>query len=363
MEEQDFADMEEHLDLALLDNGRPTSKGRGYIFNPDLVGAVAVALWLKRPLLVSGEPGCGKTELGYAIARRRGVAHVHSFSTKSTAEARDLFYTYDAIGRFREAQLAEFQLRLGKTADLHETGAYIEYQALGRAILDAHPLDSVARLLRGQRSYVHAEAPLRSVVVIDEIDKAPRDFPNDLLREIEDLSFRVPELAGEKSDITFPPETADGPGTMAETPDGAKIPKGFTPFVVVTSNEEKQLPDAFLRRCVFHEIEFPKEKVLAKIVASALKKRAADSGRESKLPEDETRRLIEFLLSFREKPLEKKPGISELIDAAALIAHPQPESAPPFAQRMAKTISALAKLKNDRLEWRQLAVKNGYVTG
>src|SRR5262245_21827164 len=176
---------------AIFENGREVpDKGRRYIFTDELSAAIDVAIGLGRPLLVSGDPGCGKTELGYAIARRLQIPRVHFFSTKSNSEARDLFYTYDAIGRFREAQV-----RVDANVSPAEAADYIEFQALGRAILDAHRREDVAHLLRGRRAYAHPGKPQRSVVIVDEIDKASRDFPNDLLREIEDLSFRVPEMA------------------------------------------------------------------------------------------------------------------------------------------------------------------------
>lgn len=327
----------------LTENGRPVDKGLGYVFNPDLTAAIDVAIGLERPLLVSGEPGCGKTELGYAIARRMGIGRVHFFSTKSTSEARDLFYSYDALGRFRDAQIA--QTRGGTLPDV---GDYIEFQALGRAILDSHEQKDIAPLLRGRRAYSHPGTPQRSVVVIDEIDKAPRDFPNDFLREIEDLSFRIPEFArtqeGTDDRITAEPET----------PGGARIDPSSRPIIVITSNEERQLPDAFLRRCIFHEIQFPDDELLAKIVASGLAKRLPprDGGTGPDhfvLPDEERDELIVLLKQFRDRQPDKKPGISELIDAATLMAYPSRAAAPPpLSDRKKTTISALAKLKRDR---------------
>src|SRR5262245_34513542 len=151
---------------AIFESGREVpDKGRKYIFTDELSAAIDVAIGLGRPLLVSGDPGCGKTELGYGIARRLDIPRVHFFSTKSNSEARDLFYTYDAIGRFREAQVRD-----GPNAAAADAADYIEFQALGRAILDAHPQQAVAHLLRGRRGYVHPGKPQRSVVIVDEID-------------------------------------------------------------------------------------------------------------------------------------------------------------------------------------------------
>ena len=312
-------------------------KGAGYVFNPDLEAAIDVAIGLGRPLLVSGEPGCGKTELGYAVARRLGIDRVQFHSTKSTSEARDLFYTYDAVGRFREAQIA--QIQGGALADI---GDYIEFQALGRAILDAHERADVEHLLRGRNAYRHPGTPQRSVVIIDEIDKAPRDFPNDLLAEIEDLSFRVGEFAraAAGSDATRPPQT----------PPGSRIARAVRPIIIITSNEERQLPDAFLRRCVFHEIAFPSDTLLAAIVESGLRRRFPRNaaGGDFTLPPPEQAALIKLLRDFRALALDKKPGVSELIDAATLMAFPQGSTPPPLADRLRSTGAALAKLKQDR---------------
>lgn len=324
-------------DSEIIENGRPVpSKGRNYVFTDELVAAIDVAVGLGRPLLVSGEPGCGKTELGYAVARRMGIPRLHFFSTKSNSESRDLFYTYDALSRFRDAQSP---LDAGKGAN--DVADYIEFQALGRAILDAHEKSEVAHLLRGRRAYAHAGQPERSVVIIDEIDKASRDFPNDLLREIEDLSFAVPEMGGKR-------DGADG--KVPETP--GNIPASRKPIIIITSNEERQLPDAFLRRCVFHEISFPNDEVLGRIIASGLDRRLPPNG-EFALPEVERAELTKLLGSFRALPLDKRPGISELIDAAALLAYPAGE-APPLPDRLRRTVPALAKLRNDRQTLAQL---------
>jgi MoxR-like ATPase len=300
-----------------------------------------VAIGLGRPLLVSGEPGCGKTELGYAIARRMGIPRVHFFSTKSNSEARDLFYTYDAIGRFREAQAIH---RAGEppkeqSGDIVD---YIEFQALGKAILDAHEKTEVEHLLNPRGAYKHPGNPSRSVVILDEIDKASRDFPNDLLREIEDLAFRVPELSRRGSGQADP-----------ETPGGISADR--RPIVVVTSNEERQLPDAFLRRCVFHEIAFPDEATLMQIVASGLRKRLPSKNPDDPsdpsgydLPVEDGAVLLDLLADFRDQRLDKRPGISETIDAAALLAYPRSLPSPPLAERLPLVAPALAKLRNDR---------------
>jgi MoxR-like ATPase len=326
-------------DSEIVENSRPVpDKGRNYVFTDELIAAVDVAVGLGRPLLVSGEPGCGKTELGYAVARRMGIPRVHFFSTKSNSESRDLFYTYDALSRFRDAQAPVGATR--QAADVTDVADYVEFQALGRAILDAHDKAEVAHLLRGRRAYRHAGQPERSVVIIDEIDKASRDFPNDLLREIEDLSFAVPEMGSGREG-----------GETPETP--GSIPAARKPVIIITSNEERQLPDAFLRRCVFHEIAFPNDEVLGKIIASGLDRRLPKSGGAFSLPEAERSLLTSLLQSFRTLPLDKRPGISELIDAAALLAYPAGDP-PPLDERLRRTVPALAKLRNDRQALSQL---------
>src|SRR5215471_12991577 len=158
----------------------PMEDPKFYIPHPDLSHAVNVALILGMPLLVTGEPGTGKTQLASVIADALSCP-LHKFEVKSTSMARDLFYTFDAVVSF-------------KMRDITDQRVFIRYQALGRAILDAFPADAVAHLLPKQgNDYIH-EGPRRAVVLIDEIDKAPRDFPNDLLNEVERLYFRIPEL-------------------------------------------------------------------------------------------------------------------------------------------------------------------------
>jgi MoxR-like ATPase len=182
-----------------------------YLPDENLAHAVNVALVLGMPLLLTGEPGTGKTQLAHAMGRALGC-EVRAFETKSTSQARDLFYTYDSLGAFKRPQETDPR-------------AFIHYQALGAAILDAYPSDAPwmqALLPIGASDYAH-RGPRRSIVLIDEIDKAPRDFPNDLLNEIDRLYFRVPELMNA--------------GTPAEG-----MPAACRPIVVMTSNEERGLP-------------------------------------------------------------------------------------------------------------------------
>jgi MoxR-like ATPase len=193
-----------------------------YLADDGLVDAVNVALHLGQPLLLTGQPGTGKTQLASSLALELRCGEPLKFETKSTSVARDLFYIYDTLARFRAPRTIP-----GRT--------FIHWNALGLAILYANPPERVRHLLDPEQ--VHP-ARRRSVVLIDEIDKAPRDFPNDLLNEIEHLYFRIPELSNET----------------------VKADKDMRPVLVLTSNSEKNLPEAFLRRCVFYYIPFPERK-------------------------------------------------------------------------------------------------------
>lgn len=184
-----------------------------YVLSKELATTVNVALALDQPLLVTGEPGCGKTALAWAVAAQLGCP-VLEFHTKSTSVARDLLYQIDSLRRFHDASSGDATAR-----DLRK---YISYGALGQAI----------------------QSPTTTVVLIDEIDKAPRDFPNDLLNEIDRMAFTVNEL---DPPLAFRSQTKH--------------------FVLVTSNSERRLPMPFLRRCVYAHVEFPDAEALSAIVA------------------------------------------------------------------------------------------------
>ncbi len=319
----------------LTENDVPTRKGSIYRFNQAIEAAVDVAIGLGRPLLVAGEPGSGKTELGYAVARRLRIKTLYFFAVKSSSEAGDLFYTYDAVRRFREAQLAEIRARAalarGAVFQEPEVGDFIKYRALGRAILDAHPADAVKPLLKGKGHAALPPKPRRSVVIIDEIDKAPRDFTNDLLREIEDVSFRVPELQNDA-------------GEPDATPSGDSITPALKPIIIITSNEESQLPDAFLRRCVFLAIEFPARELLREILDMHL---GASGGNATGTPLASADRdiLLKFFGQLRNQNMEKNPGIAELVDAGRILAaRPQEATPESWLRRLAP---ALVKIKSD----------------
>lgn len=191
----------------------------GYYAAPALRDAVNVAIALGQPLLLTGEPGTGKTQLAYSIAFELQLAKPYVFNTKTTSVAKDLFYRYDSLAHFRDVQL--------KKDNEVKIEDYITYEALGTAI-------------------IHSPTE-RSVVLIDEIDKAPRDLPNDLLNEFENLEFSI-----------------------RETGKSFTANKGNRPILILTSNSEKNLPDAFLRRCVYYHIPFPDKPALMEIIRRRL---------------------------------------------------------------------------------------------
>jgi MoxR-like ATPase len=250
------------------------SKPAGYVADQGLADAVNVALTLGQPLLLTGEAGSGKTQLAYSLAFELQLGPPLKFETKSTSEAKDLFYTYNALGRFQAAQTGEGS---------QDARDYLAFNALGEAILRANDPADVSWLFR---EGVPFSKRSRSVVLIDEIDKAPRDFPNDILNEIDEMYFRIPEL---NNRIV----SAD---------------RSLRPIVVLTSNSEKNLPDAFLRRCVFYFIPFPDRQRLREIINQRL---AWVQQTEVELLNDAIG-LFEFLRSSQ-CALTKPPATAELL--------------------------------------------------
>lgn len=234
-----------------------------YIPSSELVNAVNLAIFLeKRPLLLKGEPGCGKTRLAEAVAYELGLPLV-TWYIKSTSRARDGLYTYDAVKRLHDAQL----VRIGKEsqANVDNLDEYINKGALGEAF----------------------ENKQRTVVLIDEIDKADIDFPNDLLRELDEQKFTIDET-------------------------GKPIEAKHPPIVFITSNDEKDLPDAFLRRCLFHYVKFP-ENQLANIV------KAHFSQSSETLIKAAVNKFMELRKQMEKGKAGKKASTSELLDWFAVL--------------------------------------------
>jgi len=207
----------------------------GYLPDPGLVKAVNAALLLGQPLLLTGEPGVGKSQLAFAVAHALGLGRPGEVFAKSNLQSADLFYRFDHMRR-----LFDYQAKVDRPIL-----EYLTITPLGRAILlaggpssrteplpgaDAKPI-RYAELLK---DVAPSEKPRQSVVLIDEIDKAPRDVPNDILNEMDRMLFDIPEIGQRVS-----------------------APRERKPLVVMTSNSEKNLPDPFLRRCVFYHIPFP----------------------------------------------------------------------------------------------------------
>jgi MoxR-like ATPase len=256
----------------------------GYLPDPGLVDAVNVALLLGRPLLLTGEPGTGKTQLAYSVAWQLAgrkllnltSTRVEKFETKSSSLAKDLFYSFDTIGRFQAAHGG------GRANNLD----YLSFNALGRAILNALPRPEVESLI--PERFPH-NGPARSVVLIDEIDKAPRDFPNDLLNEIEHMYFKIPELGN---------TVVGGPEKLADD---------LKPIVIITSNSERNLPDPFLRRCIYYDIPFPSGAELREILLSRLQRLTP---RDDRLVKD----ALDFFLKLRDENIpRRKISPAELI--------------------------------------------------
>ncbi|MEU7908519.1 MoxR family ATPase [Actinoplanes sp. NPDC049118] len=232
-----------------------------YLPSEDLVRVTDLALTLGRPLLLQGEPGCGKTRLAHSVAYALGTP-LETAYIKSTSRAQDLIYTYDAVRRLYDAQMGPYGPTGGHGESLARSAAnYVGLGPLGRAI---------ARAQYGRAS----------TVLIDEIDKADLDFPNDLLWELDRMEFEVTEA----------PEIGYKAG-------------GLRPLVIITHNEEKPLPPAFLRRCVYYYVEFPQTPSELDAILRLHNLNSPLSGR-----------AIEIIGKLRAMDLTKQPGLSELLD-------------------------------------------------
>jgi MoxR-like ATPase len=264
----------------------------GYIASGPLVDAVNCAVALERPLLIKGEPGTGKTLLAHHVSEGLGMPML-SWHIKSTSKAADGLYVYDTVQRLNDSRFGG-----GDVADIRR---YIKLGPLGRAF----------------------SAPTRQVLLIDEVDKADLEFPNDLLRELDEMRF-----------------------TVIET--GDEVTANERPVVIITSNNEKELPDAFLRRCIFHYIEFPDAALMKRIVA------VHHPNLDATLLDQV---LIKFYWLREQSELRKKPSTSELIDwitalLRAGITPDQLEAHIPF-------IGALLKKEQDAEALQRFDTKSG----
>ena len=227
---------------------------KNYISTEDLTIAVNASITLERPLLVKGEPGTGKTELARQIAENLGV-DIFEWNIKSTTRAQQGLYEYDAVSRLRDSQLGDAKIK------------------------------NISNYIRKGKIWETFENKKKCVLLIDEIDKADIEFPNDLLQELDRMDFYVYET-------------------------GQTIKAKTRPIIIITSNNEKELPDAFLRRCFFHYIKFPDIVTLGKII-------------EVHFPKIKKSLLEKALVKFfeiRETPgLKKKPSTSEALDWLKLL--------------------------------------------
>jgi len=233
----------------MTDGIGPYGGSDNYIASEELSTAVNAAMVLERPLLVKGEPGTGKTLLAHSIAGSLGLP-LFTWHVKSTTRAVDGLYEYDVVQRLNDSRFGD--------GDISDISAYIRLGVMGRAFA----------------------AEERVVVLIDEVDKADIEFPNDLLNELDQMKFHIPET-------------------------NQTIAAKHRPVIIITSNAEKELPDAFLRRCVFHYIGFPNRELMKSIVAVHL----------PDLSETLLKAALDRFYGLRAIPdLRKPPSTSELLD-------------------------------------------------
>lgn len=284
-----------------------------YLADEGLVDAANTALLLRQPLLLTGEPGTGKTQFAASLSWELGLGpQVLRYDAKSYSKSKELFYIVDTLSWFQVAQSGTEK----KATALD----FINYNALGEAVLFANDYKDIKEFVPAHLK--HPGKRKRSVVLIDEIDKAPRDFSNDLLSELDEMRFRIPEL----KNVEIAADTE------------------FAPILVLTSNSEKDLPDAFLRRCIYYDIPFPERDRLRAIVQMRLSEAVAD---DTFL--NDALDLLEELRSPT-AGLRKRPATAELLGWISALRRMAPDSPNPLKEDpgLAKiALAALVKTRDD----------------
>ena len=282
--------MDYHFNLVDFNNGGPlgdaavllkrpftairntfSEDSRRFVPGEELEAAINASLAVGSPLLITGEPGTGKTQAAYYTAYKLGIEPVMHFQVKSDSNATDLLYYFDAVRYFHDANLNKD----GAGPTTFDKKNYVEKRLLWEAF----------------------ESDIPRVLLIDEIDKAPRDFPNDLLHELDKMEFKI-----------------------AETQEVIKAPPEKRPIVIITSNSERRLPEPFLRRCAYHHIHFDEE-----LVRKAVKSRASDY---RNLSDKFIELAIRSFLALRARPLRKLPSTGEFfvwLQVLAASANTSPE--------------------------------------
>jgi MoxR-like ATPase len=307
-----------NLKLPLFKKLKGLDDPTGYVAEKGLRDAVNVALALGQPLLLTGEPGTGKTQLAASLAYELGLPEPLVFNVKTTSGAKDLFYRYDSLRHFHDSQFKKEQI---------EVEDYISYEAFGLAVLLSMEPQKADPFLPAS---LRAKGPTRSIVLIDEIDKAPRDLPNDVLNEIESMSFAVKET-----------------GRSFESD------SRYRPILVLTSNSEKNMPDAFLRRCVFYHLSFPDADRLKQIVQRRLDQVSA-------FTPEMLDHAIRHFEEIREMGLKKAPATAEFLGWMRIlqkmdidVRNPKPGQ----AEALAFSYAALAKTREDFERLRQAFIE------